>query len=155
MHKRVFGRKLSQETSSRRALYRSLIRALVLTGGIKTTKAKARSIQPDVEKIMTLVRKGTVSSRRSVLAKLGNDREVSNRLYKDYSKITESRVSGFTKLIALPSRVSDRAEMAMLTWVELPKPDESHLEKKTKAKKTEKEVASKVVKKKEANKSKK
>src|SRR5258708_40300533 len=75
MNKRVFGRKLSRNTQSRKALFRTLIRALTEYGEINTTLAKAKAIRGEVDKLMTLVAKNTVSTRRLVLAKLANDKK--------------------------------------------------------------------------------
>ena len=43
-------RKFGRETDERKALVRSLTRALILEGKIKTTEARAKEIRPFVEK---------------------------------------------------------------------------------------------------------
>ena len=86
MKKKVFGRKLSRDRGSRTALYRALLKALILRGEIKTTYAKAKTIQPEIEKLITLAKKSNVSARRIVYARLANDRQSTNRLFK---KITQ------------------------------------------------------------------
>ena len=83
MHKRVFGRKFSRDHGSRAALLRALSRAFIKEGKIKTTSAKAKGVQRDIEKLMTLVRKNTVPSRRLALSRLGNDHAMVEKLFKE------------------------------------------------------------------------
>lgn len=116
MKKKVFGRKLSRDTGSRRALFRALVRAFVLTGAIVTTKAKAKAVSYDIEKIVTKVKRGTLSDVRSVNAALANDREVLSKLTTDVKAAFEGLRGGYTRIISLPVRRGDAAQMAKLTW---------------------------------------
>jgi large subunit ribosomal protein L17 len=120
MRKKVFGWKLGRNRSSRRALFRSLVRALVAQGAIQTTKAKARAIQGEVDKIMRLVAQDTLTAKRRVLAKLGNDQKTVNKLFNDYQSLTKSRKSGFTRIVKLPQRRGDSAQIVRFEWVEKP-----------------------------------
>ena len=119
MKKRVFGRKLSRERDSRRALFRSLTAALVTHGKIETTKAKAKAIQPMVDKLVTLAREGSTTSLRRAYAKLGNDKKTAKRLFEEVGPVFAKRNSGFTRIINLGTRKGDRAEMVRLEWVEI------------------------------------
>lgn len=118
MKKRVFGRKLGRDTDSRKALLRSLVRALVLSGKVKTTKAKAKAIQGDIDRLITLAKKGGISQRRNALRKLANDREVVNNVFDKVAKVFKTRTSGFTRIIPLVARKGDLAEIVRLEWVE-------------------------------------
>jgi len=120
MRNKIYGKQLSRGRGSRKALFRSLIWALVEHGKIKTTKAKAKAIQPDVDKIMKLVKQDSVSARRRTLKKLANNRQITKKLFSDYKALAKSRNSGFTRVISLPSRKGDNAELAILEWVEQP-----------------------------------
>jgi large subunit ribosomal protein L17 len=120
MRKRVFGRNLGRSRGARKALFRSLIRALVISGSIETTLAKAKAVRPEVEKIMTLVREGSLAARRRVLGKLGDDKETAKKLFKTYGSIAKKRKSGFVRLTELPPRSGDNARMAKLEWTEMP-----------------------------------
>jgi len=81
MKKKVFGRKLSRERDTRRALFRSLIRALVVYEKIRTTKPKAKAIQADIDKIVSLAKQSSVSAKRRVFAALGNDKKTTKKLF--------------------------------------------------------------------------
>ena len=116
MKKLVFGRKLGRGYGARRALFRALIRALISYGAIKTTKAKAKAVQTEVEKMILKAKKGGINSRREVFSSLGNDRKTVDRLFKEVVPAFLTKVSGYTRIINLPTRQGDRAEMARLEW---------------------------------------
>lgn len=151
MRKMVFGRQLSRGRKSRIALFRSLIRALALSGKIVTTKAKAKAVIPQIDKLITAAKKNSVSGRRKALSKLGNDRGTVDLLFLKIAPVFKERTSGFTRITLLPRRTGDKAEMVRLEWVEKIETEEKP--KKEEAKKTGK--VSKTVKKETKTKSKK
>ena len=118
MRKKVFGRHLSRGRKSRTALFRSLIRALVLDGKITTTRAKAKAVVSQIDKLITTAKKETVSARRQVLAKLGNDRKATDGLFERVVPAASGRKSGYTRIISLPPRRGDRAQMVIMEWVD-------------------------------------
>ncbi|OGM58450.1 50S ribosomal protein L17 [Candidatus Woesebacteria bacterium RIFCSPLOWO2_01_FULL_38_20] len=137
----VFGRKFSRDRDSRAALFRSLIRGLVINGKIVTTKAKAKAVQGEIDKILTTVRKNSVNSRRQVLAKLANDREVTQKLFTEYHLASQKRSSGFTRIVNLPVRRGDSAPMVRLEFVDPPE-----IKKSTKSARPAKSTAQKLAK---------
>lgn len=118
MRKKVFGRKLSRGRKSREALLRSLVVALVKSGKISTTEAKAKAIQGQIDKLITLVKKTTIASRRRVVSYLGNDRKTVDFLVETIVPQFKQRTSGYTRMIKLPPRVGDMAKMARLQWTD-------------------------------------
>lgn len=130
MKKMVFGRKLSRGRKAREALFKSLMEALVLRGSITTTKAKAKAIQGDVDKLITLSKKDSVSARRKAAAMLGNNRALALILFEKISKAFATRTSGFTRMILLPRRKGDNAEIARLEWSQKISLEEKKEEKK-------------------------
>ncbi|MBI4153512.1 50S ribosomal protein L17 [Candidatus Woesebacteria bacterium] len=132
MRKMVFGRHLSRGRGSRIALFRSLIRALVASGKIVTTRAKAKAIIPLIDKLITTAKKNSLSGRRKVLSRLGNDRETTDLIFLKVLPSFSNRSSGFTRIVLLPSRPGDSAQMARLEWSET-------IEMKKKAEKTKNE----------------
>lgn len=138
MRKQVYGKKLSRSKTARDAMYRSLTSALVEYGKIETTEAKAKGVQPYIEKLSRLEKKADLSSRRSVLAKLANDKKTEKGLFDQIS--IAKRNSGYTRIIPLPRRKGDNTKMARLEWVDQRKEPV----KKSKAKKTKESTISKV-----------
>ncbi len=137
MQKKVLGRKFSRGRKGRTALFRSLVRAVVVSGKITTTKAKAKAVQKILENSVTQAKKKSITGRRKLLRELGNDRQTVETLFNKIAPLFEKRSGGYTKITYLPRRLGDRAEMAVIEFVEKVKEEE----KKTKAKKeTKKEV---------------
>ena len=118
MKKKVYGRKLSRGFNARKALFRALIRAIVMHGSIETTKAKAKAVQGDIDKLVTLAKAGGINQRRRVYARLGNDRETTDKLFEFAASYFSSRSSGFTKIVKLPRRRGDLAEVVRFEWTD-------------------------------------
>jgi large subunit ribosomal protein L17 len=110
--KRKFGREMNQ----RDALIRSLARNLVNEGRITTTLAKAKSLRPFVEKLVTKAKTGTLASRRLVVSRVHGERET-KVLFTDLAKKYKDRKGGYTRIIKLPRRELDAAPMAMIEFV--------------------------------------
>ena len=148
MKKRVYGRKLSRERDSRRALFRSLIRALVEYGKITTTKAKAKAIQASTDKLVNLSKQGSISAKRRLYALLGNDKKTTKTLLEKIAPAFSDRKGGYTRMITLPRRRGDAAEIARIEWVKsiietTEKPETKGKEKSKKKKESVKKVATK------------
>ena len=118
MNKKVFGRKLSRSRPAREALFSSLARAMILTGKMITTRAKAKAVVPDIEKLVTLSKKGDISSRRRALSMLDNAKDATEALFGKVAKIFAKKQSGFTTLTSLPRRKGDNAQQVRMEWTE-------------------------------------
>lgn len=148
MNKKVFGRKLSRSRPAREALFASLMRSLILNGKIVTTKAKAKAVVGEMEKFVTLAKKGEISGRRKIFSGLDNANDALETLYKKVVPAFSARTSGFTRLINLPRRTGDNAEMARIEWTEkMPEPEKAKEEVKKETKKEVKKTVKKMVKK--------
>ena len=146
MKKRVYGRKLSRERDTRRALFRALIRALVKYDKIVTTKAKAKAIRGDVDKLVNLAKDSSIQTQRRLFAALGNDKETTKGFVEKIAPVFTERKGGYTRIINLPRRRGDAAEIVRMEWVKpIPAKDEKKEDKKEtkKAKKTTKVVKKK------------
>ena len=119
MNKKVFGRKLSRSRPAREALFSSLSRSMILTGKIVTTRAKAKAVVPDIEKLVTLSKKGDISSRRKALSMLDNAKDATVALFGKVATAFANHQSGFTKMTSLPRRKGDNAQQVKLEWTEV------------------------------------
>jgi large subunit ribosomal protein L17 len=75
MRHRVYGKKLAVDRDHRRALLRNLAAAFIEHGQIETTLPRAHAVQPLVERIITIAKRGTFDARRRIESIL-NDRHV-------------------------------------------------------------------------------
>ncbi|MGF1505423.1 MAG: 50S ribosomal protein L17 [Chloroflexi bacterium] len=73
MRHRVAGKKLSRSTDHRKSLRRNLITQLFIHERIRTTKAKAKAIRAEAEKMITLARNRGDAERLIELAEDGEE----------------------------------------------------------------------------------
>ncbi len=75
MRHRIAGRQLNRDSKHRTALFRNLAASLFEHGEIRTTMPKAKAVQPLVERIITIAKRGTLQARREIESMI-NDRRV-------------------------------------------------------------------------------
>ena len=130
------GRKLSRNTSHRRALLDNLVRSVILSESIRTTTAKAKEARRVVEKIITKAREGTLAARRNVHRTV-RDQAALAKLFDAIAPRFKTRPGGYTRIIHIQNRVGDNAPMAILELVEKSKTEEKPAEPEKKPKKSE------------------
>lgn len=111
---RKFGRIKSQRT----ALMRSLALALIKYERITTTTARAKSLRPYFEKLITKAREDSLSNRRHITAKLGNNKELTKKLFDEIAPRFAGRPGGYTRITKMAPRVSDASPMAIIELVD-------------------------------------
>lgn len=116
LHK-VFGRKLNRTANERKRLFKNLVRSLILTGNIKTTLAKAKAVQPLVEKLVTKAKENSLVTRRLLLHELNDNRTV-DKLLKDIGPLFKSRAGGYTRILKLINQEGDNAVKVSLSFTE-------------------------------------
>ena len=146
MNKRVFGRKLSRSRPAREALFASLAQSLIINGKIITTRAKAKVVAGSVEKMVTLAKSGTIAARRKVMSKLDNARGATDILFQKVAKAFPVKNSGFTRIISLPRRLGDNAQMVRMEWTEKVELEGKIIKKEEKKDEKAKKVVKKEVK---------
>ena len=109
-------RKFGREIDARRALLKGLAAALIERGRIRTTEAKAKSLRPLVEKLVTKARRGDLSSQRLVFSYLGAPLAAA-KLIREIAPRYAGRPGGYTRINKLPRRSSDGGRMAMIEFV--------------------------------------
>jgi large subunit ribosomal protein L17 len=107
--------KIGRNREQRKALLRSLANDLIIRGSITTTEAKAKALQPFVERMVTHSKKGSIASRRYVLRFL--TKSATHKLFEELAPIYTERVGGYTRIIKAPIRVSDVSKMAVIELV--------------------------------------
>jgi len=109
--------KLSRDAAHRRSLMRNLSRELIEHERIKTSQAKAKAVKPEVEKLITLAKRGDLHARRSALSELGQDRFIVHKLFEEIAPRYAERGGGYTRIVKLGPRRSDSTEMVFLELV--------------------------------------
>jgi len=104
MAHRIGGRKLSRKQGPRLALFKNLTVSVLRYERVKTTEAKAKEISGQVEKVITLAKRGDLSARRAVVAQFPNEPLVVNKLFDEIAPKYAERTSGFTRIVHIGQR---------------------------------------------------
>src|SRR5947207_16005444 len=103
--------KLSRDAAHRRSLMRNLSRELIEHERIKTSQAKAKAVKPEVEKLITLAKRGDLHARRTALSELGQDRFIVHKLFEEIAPRYAERPGGYTRIVKLGPRRPAATEM--------------------------------------------
>ena len=109
--------KLSRSAAHRKSLLRNLAKEVIDHERIKTTEAKAKAVKPEVEKLITLAKRGDLHARREALSTLGQDKFVVYKLFEEVAPRYADRPGGYTRILKLGPRRSDSTEMVFLELV--------------------------------------
>jgi large subunit ribosomal protein L17 len=135
MRHAVAGYKLNRTSPHRRALFRNLAAGLFQHGQITTTLQKAKAVQPFVEKLITLARKGDLASRRRAIARLQDrelikvikggeseeieDKTLIQKLFEEIGPRYAERAGGYTRIVRLAQhRIGDGGDLVVLQLVD-------------------------------------
>lgn len=128
MRHRKSGYKLNRNLKHRKALFKNLIKALILNEEIKTTESKARAIKGLVDKLITKGKKGTLHARRAIAAFL-QERKLINKVVDELGPRFSERASGFTRIVRIGKRRGDAAFTVKMEFVEKAKDKQTHRDK--------------------------
>ena len=109
--------KLSRDSAHRKALLMNLSKELIDHERIETTTAKAKAVKPEVERLITLAKRGDLHARRQALSALGQDKFMVYKLFEEIAPRYVERPGGYTRILKLGPRKSDATEMALLELV--------------------------------------
>ena len=113
----MFGtRKLGKTSEQRRALLRQQVTDLQEKGKIEPTFYRAKEVQPGVEKMITLGKKGNLAAYRRALSYITKE-DVANKLFKEIAPKYAERNGGYTRVTRTGARRGDAAEMAVIELV--------------------------------------
>jgi len=130
MRHRYHGKKLNRSSAHRKALRMNLTIQLLTHGRIKTTFHKAKFIQGNAERMITIAKRGlakaeakgddsiAVHARRQVAQRLNNDRELVGKIFDELAPLYAERNGGYTRILKLGPRKGDNAEMALIELVD-------------------------------------
>ncbi len=128
MRHNVSGRKFSRPSGHRKALLKNLLNSLFEHEKLKTTEAKAKTLRPLAERLITLaksvepIKEGEKSTslqqakRRLAFSRLGQ-KKVVTRLFEVIAPRYAERKGGYTRIIKLGTRLGDAAKMAEISLV--------------------------------------
>ena len=117
MRHRIAHRKLNRTSSHRKAMFANMASSLIEHEQIVTTLPKAKELRPFVEKLVTLAKKGDLTSRRIAIARTRN-KEMSKKLFDVLGPRYKARNGGYIRIMKAGYRYGDNAPMAVIEFVE-------------------------------------
>ena len=113
MRHKVAGWKLGRTTSHRRSLLRNLVTSLILEERIETTVPKAKAMRPQVEKMITLGKRGDLAARRQAHAYLMTGAAV-DKLFDTIAPRFGDRNGGYLRIVRTAWQKGDGADKAFI-----------------------------------------
>ena len=117
MSQRTKPRAFNRPANQRQALLRSLARSLIIHETVSTTEAKAKSLRPYIERLVTYGKRDTLATRRHAKARLGDDEAV-KKLFDSIAPRYTNRAGGYTRVVKRSRRgASDARKLAYIAFV--------------------------------------
>ena len=110
------GRKLGRPSGHRRAMFRNLMTELFHHERIKTTEARAKAVQGEAERVITIARQGDLHARRQIMREI-HDKAIVDKLIHVIGPDMQQRPGGYTRIIKLGPRAGDAAPMVYIELV--------------------------------------
>ncbi len=112
-------KKLNLNPQHKRSLMRNQAIMLIEKGHLVSTVARIKEVRRFAEKLVTLARNGNdFNTRRRAQALLPYKDAALVKLFLEIAPRFKQRPGGYTRIIPVPRRISDTAEIARLEWVE-------------------------------------
>lgn len=107
---------LGLPADQRKALLRALTTNLLREGQVQTTKARAKALRSEVERIITLAKDGSLPARRRALGYV-YDKQLVHAVFASAQERYGDRDGGYTRILRTVRRRGDNAEMAIIELV--------------------------------------
>ena len=107
---------LGRPADQRKALLRGLTTQLIREGRVTTTKARAKALRDETEKMISLAKNGSLSSRRKAIGYI-YDKQLVHALFEKAQERYGDRQGGYTRIVRTTPRRGDNSEMAIVELV--------------------------------------
>ena len=107
---------LSKPADQRKALLRGLTTQLIREGRVTTTKARAKALRNETERMLSLAKEGRLASRRRAIGSI-YDKKLVHSLFEKAKERYGDRDVGYTRIVRTVSRKGDNAQMAIIELV--------------------------------------
>ena len=111
------GRRFSRTAEHRKAMFANMSAALIKHEQIVTTLPKAKDLRPVVEKLVTLAKRGDLTSRRNAMSAIRDETQV-RKLFAVLGPRYKDRTGGYLRVLKAGFRYGDNAPMAVIEFVD-------------------------------------
>jgi len=133
-------KKLGRKSQHRRCMFANMLKSLIENERITTTVPKAKQLKRYADKMITLAKRNTLSTRRKAIAELmiqynsltpkearaakagdissyNTDRKVIEKLFGQLGTRFTERQGGYTRIVRLSNRSGDNAETCIIEYL--------------------------------------
>lgn len=109
--------KLGTDKDHQRSLLRTLAMQVIIYEKVKTTVSKARTIQPFIEKLISIAKKENRSSAIREITQLIQHENCSKKIFEELIPKYKDKKSGFTKITHIGNRAGDNAPLVQIELI--------------------------------------
>ncbi len=110
-------RKLNVTSTHRRAMMANMAASLIKHEQITTTLPKAKELKPFFDRLVTLAKKGDLSSRRLAISRI-RDKDAVSKLFETLGERYKDRAGGYSRVMKAGFRFGDSAPMAVIELID-------------------------------------
>ena len=110
-------RRLNRTHEHRKAMFANMAGSLIEHEQIKTTLPKAKELRADVDRLITLGKRGGLHARRQALSVI-NDTALVEKLFTVLAERYADRPGGYTRVLKAGFRYGDAAPMGVIELVD-------------------------------------
>ena len=117
MRHKLHNRKLNRTSEHRSALFKNMLNSLIKYEQIFTTLPKAKELKPQIDKVITLGKKISLSNKKNLFSQL-QDKSSVKKICENLSIRYKKRNGGYSRLIKAGFRKGDDAPMAFIELID-------------------------------------
>ena len=110
------GARFGGDAAHHKAMLGNLVASLIAAEAIVTTEAKAKTLRPVAEKLITKAKAGGVHNHRQVVAFI-RDKDMAHKLFTEIGPRYADRPGGYLRILKLGPRPGDNAPMVRIEFV--------------------------------------
>jgi len=110
--------RLKQKPAHARMLKRNLVTSLLLYESVRTTKTRAKAVQPVIDRLITVSKKNSPHVAIRYINRFVTDKNASRKIMEVFKARYAKRSSGLTRMVPAGARKGDGAMLVDLSLVE-------------------------------------
>lgn len=110
--------RLKQKPGHSRMLQRNLVTSILLYESIRTTKKRAKVIQPMIDRLITYAKNNPPHVAIRYVNQVVTDKNACRKIMEVYTKRYKNRTSGLSRIVPAGVRKGDGAEVVDLTLLD-------------------------------------
>ena len=117
MRHRLYHKKLNRTSEHRKSLIKNMLNSLIKYEQITTTLPKAKVLKPQIDKVITLWKRISLSNKKNLFSQL-QDKSSVKKICENLSIRYKKRNGGYSRLIKAGFRKGDDAPMAFIELID-------------------------------------